>query len=317
MLPALGRGAGRIEGPGRRYGRLLLGMTSVLTSLSRVAEALERVDVTAVIGCPARCLDDDWDPAYDRVVDQLGERPFAERPVADVRVTVPARAAGVRGVVRVHQAQSGPPHRLVEGGQCRVHTTHCDEIMTRGVQVAGVEADAEPGMMIEGSDVRAEFLYGRAQGLPLAGHGFQQEGGAAPRDRVEEREDVLAHLPQGCVLGAAPVPLAAPTPLVAGGARHCGTGMDHHTAGADLLAPAQRVGQGRAGPPYGFLRGRTEVHQVGGVHVGGCRCGVHVPSKRRILTGIPWGEPPPLRVGDEDLHGFRLDLDGMPDAARA
>lgn len=65
-------------------------------------------------------------------------------------------------------------HDVVEFLQERLEACWCDQVVAGGVAVAGVDADADAGMVF-GGDLRddvAEFGQGAAYRCPLTAHGF-------------------------------------------------------------------------------------------------------------------------------------------------
>src|SRR5690606_31252725 len=101
--------------------------------------------------------------------EQLGERRRPDRARADLLVPVTQRAARVLRVVRVHEpeaARAGDRDEALEGGG---GTARLVERGAGGEDVAGVEADADPGVVVEDVEVRREVVDTGAQGPALAG----------------------------------------------------------------------------------------------------------------------------------------------------
>src|SRR6266566_3269500 len=106
------------------------------------AEELERRYVACVVVLSG--LDDERDAARGRGGEQRSERFQADSAAADATVPIAFRAGGVAAVVHVHEPDPTAPDRPAKRGECAGHPGTSREVVPGGVQVAGVEADADP-----------------------------------------------------------------------------------------------------------------------------------------------------------------------------
>src|SRR6266566_6827474 len=106
------------------------------------AEELERRYVACVVVLSG--LDDERDAARGPGGEQRSERFQADSAAADATVPIAFRAGGVAAVVHVHEPDPTAPDRPAKRGECAGHPGTSREVVPGGVQVAGVEADADP-----------------------------------------------------------------------------------------------------------------------------------------------------------------------------
>src|SRR5450755_3955229 len=127
-----------------------------------------------------------------RVGEQIPESRFADRAAADVLVPVDARAAGPLGVVDVHGRDARQTHGAVERGDRVLPPAAGDEVVAGRVDVARVQADADPpprGGRHDGAHDVAQVLERVADGVALAGGGFEKDAHAlARRSRADLAE---------------------------------------------------------------------------------------------------------------------------------
>src|SRR5689334_8219960 len=107
--------------------------------------------------------------------EELCERLGTDSPEADPRVPVLERADRVRRVVGVNELQptrARDLEHLVE--QCG-HAPRRRDVVPGGEGVAGVEAEADPWMVLEHCEVGPEVRGERAERLPLACGRLEQQ----------------------------------------------------------------------------------------------------------------------------------------------
>ena len=101
------------------------------------------------------------------------ERAQTEKAETDVLMQIPVAAEGRFAVVQVERAEVFQPDYLLEIVQRLFEGGRCPQIVSRGVDVAGIEADADPFLVIhEGDDVPQVFKRG-ADDVAAARHGFE------------------------------------------------------------------------------------------------------------------------------------------------
>jgi hypothetical protein len=125
----------------------------------------------------------------------------------------------------VDQLQPSLANRVDQQIEGLVHTAGPGQIVARREDVAGVEADAQLGVGVEGLEVRSEVPGAGAERGALAGRRLQEEERVVVVGQlVQQRQQAVAHLPQG----DGPLPAAGGAP-----------GVHDHTQGADLPPPPQ------------------------------------------------------------------------------
>ena len=139
--------------------------------------------------------------------------------------------------------------------------------------VAGVQADPDPRVVVERGEVGLEVVDAGAQRAALAGGRLEQQPRGVVAEGVEDRQQPLADLPHRRVVRR--------RALALGDAR---AGVHHHALGADLRGAHQVVGHRGDGLLVGRGGGGAEVDQVRRVHehphpaLGACRRGT--PRRR-------------------------------------
>ena len=104
-----------------------------------------------------------------------GAEALAELALEHVRVPVAVRAERRRRVVDVQRAQPVEPDPVVDLGERRRHGVRIADVDSRDVEVAGVEADAEPRVAVERVDERRELVDRAADRAAGAGRVLEQE----------------------------------------------------------------------------------------------------------------------------------------------
>src|SRR3954471_5424488 len=102
------------------------------------------------------------------MAEQLGERIDADETAADVGVPVAPRAEWVLRVVGVDQAEAPATDRPDERVERRAHASRFREVMAGRPRVAGVEADSEPGVVLERVEQCREIVDRRGERLTTA-----------------------------------------------------------------------------------------------------------------------------------------------------
>lgn len=89
-------------------------------------------------------FDDHRDPAQAGISDEAAERLEADRPLADVLVTVHATSQLLFAVVDVNDLQGGDAHDLIELAQDGSISLWRPDIIAGCKQVTGIQADSRP-----------------------------------------------------------------------------------------------------------------------------------------------------------------------------
>jgi len=98
----------------------------------------------------------------DAWVSEEDAEPFAHEAGADVRVAVAVRAERRGGVVHVQAAQALEADPPVDLAERRVEKGRVGDVDPRDPEVAGVEAEAQAGVVAEAVDQDGELVHGAA-----------------------------------------------------------------------------------------------------------------------------------------------------------
>ena len=227
----------------------------------------ERRDVGGVAGrALARRFDDDRDAGDGRVREQLTERVGADQPRADVLVAVAERAAAVLGVIRVYERQPvrrrTPRPARPASRSCRPASRDRARRPTRGT--CRSRRRATDGGRPRRSIRRAPRPGPASDRPPPALGSTSRRGPPVGHRGVEQRQQRVVELPvrRRGVLG---VDRAA--------------GVEHHRAGSDHGASAQRMIERHRRTAYRLLGRRSEIDQQ--------RC---VDEGQHVALGAAGGE---------------------------
>jgi hypothetical protein len=187
-------------------------------------------------------------------------------------VAVGAGAGRVAGVVGVQE---------VDAADDREHPVDgAGELLSRGVGVTGVEAEADLHVRL----VIVDRLPQPGEGVEAPGDGVVAPGGVL---------DVERHL------GLEHLDAPAPAPEPGRDAVLGVAWMDDHRGGADIRRGVAGLLEDLSRPVADVVPGRAHVDEIGSVDVQGYRRGpqlLRVVARRRL--------PPPLRIGQEDLYAI-------------
>ena len=101
------------------------------------------------------------------------ERAQTEEAETDVLMQIPVAVEGRFAVIQVERAEVFQPDYLLEIIQRLFESRRFPQVVPRGVDVAGIETDADPFLVIdEGDDVAQVFERG-ADDVAAARHGFE------------------------------------------------------------------------------------------------------------------------------------------------
>src|ERR1041385_383465 len=92
------------------------------------------------------------DAAETRVVDDVREGVAADGALADVLVAVDARAEGLLRVVEVKRADVLDADVALHLVDQPLPAVACADVVARGEDVAGVDADADARLVVDGAD---------------------------------------------------------------------------------------------------------------------------------------------------------------------
>src|SRR5574337_1245592 len=93
---------------------------------------------------PLRSFDNHRNPAQARIGDQAAKRREADRPLADVLMTVHTAPQFPLAVIEVNDLERGDAHNLVEQIQHRMMGVRRPDIVAGREQMTGIQADAGP-----------------------------------------------------------------------------------------------------------------------------------------------------------------------------
>src|SRR5450759_5273201 len=136
---------------------------------SAIPQRAEQREVGPVLSPRAGGLQDQRHPPGGRMPKQFGKRGQSDRACAHPLVPIPARAGRVLRVVDVHQAEPTAADRAQQRVQRGADAAGLGQVVAGGVRVAGVQADPQPGVVVQGREVRREVGDPRRQRLTAAG----------------------------------------------------------------------------------------------------------------------------------------------------
>ena len=115
------------------------------------------------------------------MVDDVDEGLFSQAPLADGFMAVLEGGERRHAVVQVDGVQAFQAQHGVELFQHGVQAV--DDVVPGGINVAGVQADAQLFFQVHALNDGGQFFKGLAELASLAGHGFQQNGGFLVRSK--------------------------------------------------------------------------------------------------------------------------------------
>ena len=158
--------------------------------------AIERIDVAAPAALGRIELggfEQHRQRGEPRVVDNPPEGLEPEPAFANVLVTIDAAAAGFLRVVHVKRLQSRKPDDPAEGVERLAIAIFRTDVVSRGQQVAGVEADADAWRAAERVDDGGEMFEPVAEVGSLAGRVLQQDHRPALGTRAQHLAEAIGN----------------------------------------------------------------------------------------------------------------------------
>lgn len=101
------------------------------------------------------------------------ERAQTEEAETDVLVQVSVAAEGRFAVVQVERAEVLQPYDFVKVVQCLFERRGFPQVVACGVNMAGIETDADSFLVVYQGDDVAQVFKGRANYVAAACHGFE------------------------------------------------------------------------------------------------------------------------------------------------
>jgi hypothetical protein len=192
----------------------------------------------------------------------------------------------------MEQAEAVEPDAVVDLAQQDLVDLCVGDVDSRDVEVARVEADAEPFVPSERLEQQHELVHRAADRAAGSGRVLHQE----PSALVAAVEDLLQCGHDSFQAG-----------LEAGA--QVGTDMEDDSVGADRARRVHGRGHRVDALLVDGVVGRREVDQVEAVHEGGQTGFLTSRAKALKILGVVSGEPPRARALHEELHGVCIHPD--------
>jgi hypothetical protein len=227
------------------------------------------------------------DGGQARVGHEVAEAFPADRAAADMLVAVRARALRPLRVVDVDGGEVLKADCPLESQERLGVTLRRRKLVTRRVDVAGIEAHGHAPLLPNRAEYVSEVLEAMAHGGPLARGGLEQHAHA--RSLGQSEGFIESGGDAGHTGGFALAPVRP--------------GMEDEVADSERLAAENLVGEGGDRLPAQLRRRRREIDQVRSVsgHVGERRAPRRAPELPR-LDLLDRLADPPVVVLDEDLN---------------
>ncbi len=174
----------------KSHGRLSL--SSLL-----LRETLKGLQISA-IGCyevvVLRGFDDHRDPSQAGISDQVAKRFEADRPLADVLVTVHAASQFLLAVVDVNDLEGGDAHDLIEYTENAVIIVKGPDVVAGSKQMAGIQADTGSLRQSDLIQEQRDLLEAMPQRGSLTGSRFENHLDPAALRSLQEFPETVRHL---------------------------------------------------------------------------------------------------------------------------